>query len=70
MLLTLAAIGGMFYFAGVAYNLHQRLYHAAMIEHEGVGETVMITHHGKVISEWEPKDGDIYGALDDALHAK
>jgi hypothetical protein len=68
ILLTLASIAGMFYFAGVAYAAQQRLSHAALIEHEGDGETVMITRDGEVVSEWEPRDGEVYDVLDEALH--
>lgn len=56
------------HFAGRVVEMEGRLNRAAMIEHTGRGEDIVITYRGEVMSEWEPRDGEIYQTLDESLH--
>lgn len=70
LLLTLCCVLMAGYYADKARDLQTRFDRAAVIEHEGKGEWIMIRHKGEVVSEWQPKDGKVYEVLDEALHAK
>ncbi len=65
MLTTALSLATAFYFAGQA----QTPQGAVLLQRETSGEWIELSRDGVTLSEWQPSDGEIYQALDGALHA-
>ena len=68
MLLTLGSISSAMMWNERATALQKQLDQALIIEHTGRGEEIVIRRGEAVMGEWEPRDGEVYEVLDEALH--
>jgi hypothetical protein len=70
MVLTVVSAVSAMGYAGKAYNLQRQLESAVIIEHLGQDEEIVIRRGTSFITEWEPRDGEVYQILDEALHER
>lgn len=67
ILVAAASIAAACFFAGQAYQMRANLRDVAIVRYESDGTTIEVDRNGRVMSEFEPADGEIYDRLNAAL---